>query len=121
MGSGAHFWSSSRREMAIQLASSQKWLATEQLYNVAPGGDEAFIRLMLNNGADTEAENMWGETALHRAACYGHEAVVRLLVDNGVDVEAKDLDEETAPGGLLRARGSGAAADREGGRRHSEG
>jgi ankyrin repeat protein len=47
------------------------------------------VRLLLEKGADVEAKDNSGWTALHYAARRGHEAVVRLLLEKGVDVEAK--------------------------------
>jgi hypothetical protein len=57
--------------------------------------DMAIVRLLLDKGADIEAENING-TALHIAASIGDTAVVRLLLDRGADVKAKELLKKTA-------------------------
>ncbi|KAI9891703.1 MAG: hypothetical protein M1814_002453 [Vezdaea aestivalis] len=54
-------------------------------------GHELIIRLLLENGADPEAKDGDGTTALHRAASNGHDAIVKLLLDKGADPEAKDI------------------------------
>ncbi|EFY95417.2 hypothetical protein MAA_09118 [Metarhizium robertsii ARSEF 23] len=45
------------------------------------------VRLLLHYGADKEAKNGYGRTSLHVAAGAGHETVARLLVDEGADKE----------------------------------
>lgn len=67
-----------------------------QLLSAARNGHEAVVRQLLENGADIEAKNMYGWTALHWTAFNGHETVVRLLLEKGADLEAKNKDEQTA-------------------------
>ena len=59
-------------------------------------GNEKVARLLLENGADTEAKNIDGETALLWTADNGFEAIVQLLLDKGADIEAKDNHKVTA-------------------------
>jgi ankyrin repeat protein len=47
-------------------------------------------------GADFEAKDHYGRTALKSAARNGHESTVRLLLKKGADIEAKDRKRETA-------------------------
>jgi ankyrin repeat protein len=61
------------------------------------------VRLLLEKGADVEAKDNNGGTALYRAAGSGHEAMVRLLLEKGADVEAKNNNGWMA---LYRAAGS---------------
>ncbi|KAL1892390.1 hypothetical protein Sste5346_007128 [Sporothrix stenoceras] len=46
------------------------------------------VELLLVNGADVEAKDLYGWTPLSLAAAGGYEAVTRLLLDKGADVEA---------------------------------
>jgi ankyrin repeat protein len=65
--------------------------------SIASGyGHEAVVRLLFEQGADVNAKDGDGWTALHGAASRGHEAVVRLLVEKGADVNAKHRDRWTA-------------------------
>ena len=47
------------------------------------------VRLLLDHGADTSAQNRFGWTPLFCAAIRGNEEVVHLLLDRGADVAAK--------------------------------
>jgi len=48
------------------------------------------VRLLLEKGANIEARDNTGRTALHWAAERGREEVVQLLLDKGADIEAED-------------------------------
>jgi ankyrin repeat protein len=45
-----------------------------------------------DKGADIEAKDNIGGTALHQAAMHRHEVLVQLLLKKGADIEAKDKD-----------------------------
>jgi ankyrin repeat protein len=51
---------------------------------------------MLANGADVNAADKYGDTALYQAAGWGHDAVVRLLLDHGANVSATNDSGQTA-------------------------
>lgn len=48
------------------------------------------IGMLLDRGADINAANQAGDTALHGAALRGSTAIIRYLVDNGADVTARN-------------------------------
>ncbi|RYO85912.1 hypothetical protein DL766_003956 [Monosporascus sp. MC13-8B] len=52
-------------------------------------GLKAVSKLLLDKGADIEAEDEYGRTPLLLAILFKYEAVVRLLLDEGADIEAK--------------------------------
>ena len=60
------------------------------LQNVARLGDAEWCRVMVEGGADVDAENDDGLTALGMAAEYGHTETMRLLVQLGADVNKED-------------------------------
>jgi ankyrin repeat protein len=54
-------------------------------------GDAAAVRVLLRDGADVDARDRHGQTALMLAAHAGHDAVVAVLLEHGaaLDVTAK--------------------------------
>ena len=65
------------------------------LHSATRGGHVTTVRLLLDRGADTEANDSNKRTPLHMAAWDGHEAAIELLLDKGADIEAKDSDSWT--------------------------
>lgn len=63
---------------------------SEPLMQAAAEGDVARVRSLLAAGADANARDEEGATALMRAAHAGHLDAVRALVDAGADVDATD-------------------------------
>jgi cytoskeletal protein RodZ len=56
----------------------------------AAKGHDAVVKLLLDKGAEIEAEDKYGRTPLLLAAAKGHDAVVKLLLDKDAEIEAKD-------------------------------
>ncbi len=54
------------------------------------------IQLLLDAGADVNATDDDGETALIAAARGGHTEAAQILLDAGADVNATDIQEQTA-------------------------
>lgn len=73
---------------------------SEMLIEAAGNGDLARVRSLLASGADANARDAEGATALMRAAHLGRLDVVRALVDGGADVNATD---ERGWGALAKA------------------
>jgi hypothetical protein len=71
-------------------------LLTNVLHLVAERGHEVLARVLLEIGADVNATDADGRTALNVAAGRGHEEVARLLIENGAGINAKDNRERTA-------------------------
>ena len=65
------------------------------MHRAAHKGYTGIAELLIDNGADVNAENGNGKTPLHRAVNEGHKATVELLIANGADVNTKDEDGDT--------------------------
>jgi ankyrin repeat protein len=74
--------------------------AVRQYLNAAGRGDLAAVEALLAKGADVNAKDAFGMTALEAASETGHLDVVQALIDRGADVNAKDNGGLTA---LIRA------------------
>ena len=55
------------------------------------GNQKTCYRTALERGADINAANSLGFTALHAAANRGWESVIQLLVENGAKLDAEDI------------------------------
>jgi ankyrin repeat protein len=60
------------------------------LQTAASFGLTSIMQSLIENGADTQAKDEEGRTALHRGAENGHSAVVPILLKQGADVDVKE-------------------------------
>ena len=70
-------------------------LDTRGRFKTEAQADEA-VRVLLAAGADINARDRGGQTALHGAASWGYNTLVRTLVANKVELTAKDAQGRTA-------------------------
>ncbi|MGC2423670.1 MAG: ankyrin repeat domain-containing protein [Nitrospirota bacterium] len=83
--------------VSITLSCACSWAGiNDDLYKAAIYGDVEAVKSCLAKGADVNAKDKAGGTALMVAINNNHADVVRLLVDKGADVNAKDKDGWTA-------------------------
>ena len=68
----------------------------EALYLAAGQGHEDTVQVLLDCGADINAKDWIGSTALDWAASGGHERTVRALLQNGPNLNSRDAYEDTA-------------------------
>jgi len=61
-----------------------------ELRRAADRGDAEAVAELLNQGADPNARNRFGSTALHLAARHGHVSVVELLLAHGALASRRD-------------------------------
>ena len=67
-----------------------------ELWRVAESGDVDELSRVFANGAQVNARNKHGMTALMRAVYYGHARMVRALLDRGADPNLVRNDRFTA-------------------------
>jgi ankyrin repeat protein len=66
------------------------------LHFATANGHAKTVAFLLERGADINAKDKDGRTALHAAAANGHDAIVVHLLERGADINAKDKDGRTA-------------------------
>ena len=82
--------------LLIPLLASAAFINQKKLIKAAKKGNAAKIEKLLARGADVNAKNKEGRTALMGAAFAGHTAIVQALLEAGADVNAKDERGTTA-------------------------
>ncbi|XP_066139656.1 protein phosphatase 1 regulatory subunit 12A isoform X5 [Euwallacea fornicatus] len=97
-------------EERAMLRDAQEWLATKSslvnephqktgataLHVASAKGYVDVIKILLQCGADIDAQDVDGWSPLHAAAHWGQEEACRLLVDNLADLESKNIVGQTA-------------------------
>jgi len=78
---------------ALMVASGVGW-AEGMMREYSEGETLELVKLLLDRGADVNAANDHGITALHGAAYKAANRVVQLLVDRGAKLDAKDNGED---------------------------
>jgi hypothetical protein len=81
-----------REEMSGPIATPITNAATRDLWKVAETGEIGQLIELLTRGADVNASNQAGVTALMVATLHGRLEMVRALTDHGADVNATDRD-----------------------------
>jgi hypothetical protein len=71
--------------------NAKMWRRTP-LHSATAGGHTEIAELLIDNGADVNANEDYGWTPLHLAAKYGHREVAELLIAKGADMNAKKKD-----------------------------
>jgi ankyrin repeat protein len=79
----------------ILVAASSVVRADTPLIDAVLKGDRAVVERLLKSGADVNAANEYGATALYAASADGRTAIVRLLLDAKADPNAALLSGET--------------------------
>ena len=83
----------------VLLSASGLWpndQLNEELILAAEAGDVGLVENLLERGAQIDAHNDWGVTALMAASGSGEAAVVELLLERGADIDARDRYGKTA-------------------------
>jgi ankyrin repeat protein len=67
----------------------------KELIEAAQENNLPGVRRLLSDGADIEAKDNYGATALYWASENGHVQVAKTLLDHGADIEAEDTHGNT--------------------------
>ena len=81
---------------ATKLTQMQQDELNNKLLSAAINGDINSVRESIVNGADVNAKDNDGKTALHWAAWDGKVDITTFLIEKGADVGAKDENGKTA-------------------------
>jgi ankyrin repeat protein len=97
---------------AMMLAAGQGWrdgnAAIPTRDRGTPQDAKVAIQLLLDRGADIDAANEAGDTAMHSAAFRGSEEIIRFLVSKGANLRAKNRQGRTPLDTALSRRGASA-------------
>ena len=77
---------------AAVLAGCSNSEVESTLIQAAKKGNVELVKSALDNGANVNAKDADGWTALHQSALYGPKEVVELLIAKGADINAKERD-----------------------------
>ena len=86
----AALWDASRAEVGLMGNTGDR-----PLHRATYGEHPDTVELLLDNGADIDARNEKGWTALHVAALCGNTRVMKILIGRGADVNAADHEDVT--------------------------
>ena len=75
---------------------AEKEEATDKLFKAVKAGNSSQVTEAITEGANIEARDNDGGTALMWATHGGHTAIVKALIDKGADIDAKDTNGDTA-------------------------
>ena len=92
---------------------SKNGMETYPLHSSAARGDQEAVQLLLSAGAEVDAQQAGGWSALHIGAYRGDEGLVDLLLAHGANPALTGVDGQT-PGDLAKVAGFDALASRLG-------
>lgn len=76
---------------ALQAMDSGKADLNSQLRDAALEGNKQLVETLIKSGANVNALDIHGRTALRSAVFHGHYEICKLLIDKGVDVNALNI------------------------------
>ena len=91
-----HWWETGLVPLRATPLASESSTPLASMFSAAKSGEAETVETLLGAGADLEARDREGGTALIIAAYYGHSAIVGSLLDKGAEVNARDEQGSTA-------------------------
>ena len=97
-----HWIQENNIEKVTKLVQSDKSLISIPFEDLLPlhwaadRGSAEIIQVLLEHGAEINAQDTDGQTALHYACSVGHENVIKVLLENKANVDVQDNDGNTA-------------------------
>ncbi|MDB4797386.1 ankyrin repeat domain-containing protein, partial [bacterium] len=76
----------------FRAAERARLAALDKFYSAGKLGNIEAVKLGLEEGANVNVKDKWGQTLLHHAANEDRKEIVELLIAAGADVKAKDED-----------------------------
>ena len=70
--------------------------ANTALILAAQSGNFLTVKYLYENGANIDAQNAFGSSALYWSALFGHFEIVQYLQENGADLNMRDMSQQTA-------------------------
>ncbi len=80
-----------RQAPQVQRPQINRQQANQQLFNLSKSGNAGQINNLLSQGANVNAANSSGETALHAAASTGNTSAAQALLQRGANVNARTV------------------------------
>jgi len=93
--SGAWWWHDSKKHYEHDEVTPLLWAATR--------GHKYIVQILLDNGANINHQDNYGQTALLKAAYEGHKDIVQILLDNGANINHQRKKNNDGSTALMRA------------------
>ena len=78
--------------------------ADDALVNAAVSGDIEVVKLLIANGANVNAKDVYGDSSMHYVAHRGRKEIVELILANGAEVNTTTISGDFTPLDLATKR-----------------
>ena len=91
-----YYWGGGKTDKLLNEYKEHKQKQNEKLFNASWYGDLKGVKSALKHGADVNAKDVYGKTALMHASAMGYPEIVRFLLDHGANINQQSDYNETA-------------------------